>query len=225
MGYPKHEPGFAYEVWRENLSRHIGRGVSIAARSYIGAQTVIEDGAQIGDDVSLERAHIGKNVVLENTYVMAGTRIGEGAVIKHSVLGENCQIGKNFQTRDHTSSNIKIPVKGEYIKTGKKDLGCFLGHEVKVAPNLFAQPGKIVYNHKLVTQNITQHLLPLKAILIDADNTLYPSRQNAPQADRKAMAYLAAQTKYQASPRREIKPSGVPDWKKAGDGCPLQQVR
>ncbi len=180
----------------QNRSRRIGKGVIISPQSYIGPQTVIGEGTHIGPNVSLERVKVGKRVTLEHTYVMPGCQIGDGAVIKYSVLGEDCVVGDHFQTRYRSRGKIRIPVKGEYVETQQKLLGCFLGHRVHVAPHLSAAPGKIVYSDRVVQKNIVQHLLPIKAILVDADNTLYTTREVAAWADQKAMEYLASQTKY-----------------------------
>lgn len=179
-----------------NQSKRIGRGVRISPQSYIGPKTVLADNVQVNDYVSLERAYVGKNTVLENSYIMARTRIGGESRIKHSVIGRNCQIGDGFRSYYRGKHNLKVPVKGEYKDTAQKVLGVFLGHDVRVLAGLSSKPGRIVFEQKIVNKNIVHHRLPLRVILIDADNTLYATRRAAAEADKKAMAYLAHGTKF-----------------------------
>lgn len=178
------------------LTKKVGKGVKISPKSYIDPKTVLEDGVKIGDYVSLEEAYVGRNAILEDSYVMEGVKIGEGSQIQKSVIGRDVEIGPHFVTKTRSQEKIKIFVKGEYKEMPLKRIGCFLGPKVKVASNLFSRAGKVVYSGKEVNKNIVQDILPPRAIFFDADNTLYPTHKTAPRADKKAMAYLAAGSPY-----------------------------
>jgi len=173
------------------LTKKIGKNVKISSKSYVDSKTVLGDNVQIGDYVSLENAHIGANTVIRDSYIMPGAKIGKNCKILKTVIGQDVSIGDNFQTRIKAKNKIKVWSKGEYKETSFYALGCFLGPSVIVKNKITAEPGKIVYPGKEVNKNIVHDILPIRAIFFDADNTLYPTRKAAPQADKKAMAYLA----------------------------------
>ncbi|MDP2917917.1 MAG: HAD-IA family hydrolase, partial [bacterium] len=181
------------------LTKKIGKNVKISSKSYIDSKTVLGDNVQIGDYVSLENAHIGANTVIRDSYIMPGAKIGKNCKILKTVIGQDVSIGDNFQTRIKAKNKIKVWSKGEYKETAFSSLGCFLGPKVKVADKITAEPGKIVYPGKEVNKNIVHDIFPIRAIFFDADNTLYPTRKAAPQADKKAMAYLAQGSIYSAA--------------------------
>jgi len=180
----------------QNLGRRIGAGASISPKSFIGPRTVIGPRVRIGDYVSLERAWVGKDAVIEDSYLMPGARIGSGAKIKKTVVGRKTEIGPGFITKDkdQTKGKNKVFVKGEYREAPFSALGCFLGHKVKVGPKLFSDSGKVVYSGREVNKNIVHDILPIRAVFFDADNTIYNTQKVAKFADKQAMAYLASGT-------------------------------
>ncbi len=180
----------------QNLGRRIGAGASISPKSFIGPRAVIGPGVRIGDYVSLERAWVGKDAVIEDSYLMPGARIGSGAKIKRTVVGRKTEIGPGFVTKDQTRGKNKVFVKGEYREAPFSALGCFLGHRVKVGPKLFSDSGRVVYSGREVNKNIVHDILPIRAVFFDADNTIYNTRKVAKLADKRAMAYLASGTPY-----------------------------
>ena len=69
---------------------------------------------------------------------------------------------------------------------------------VTIMENITAAPGTMVFPNKMVRRNIDRDLL-IRAILFDADNTLYRTRAVAKNADMKAMCFFSAKCGASAS--------------------------
>lgn len=178
------------------LSKKIGKNVRISPKSYIGPKTILEDGVKIGEYVSLEEAYVARDTKIRDSYVMPRARIGAACQIQKSVIGGEANVGSYFKTIIKSKGKVKVFTKGDYKETSFSTLGCFLGPRVKVQNKISSEAGRIVYPDREVNKNIVQDILPIRAILFDADNTLYQSRDAACAADLAVMAYLAGGTKY-----------------------------
>lgn len=186
------------------LAKRIGKNARISKKSFVSADTILEDNVWVGDYVSLDGAYVSKNTSIQDSYVMEGTKIGQDCIIKKSVIGKKVLIGNGFKTRIKSRARINFFVKGEYKETEGESLGCFLGDGVNVASNLSAYPGRVVYPKRKVKKNIQHDILPIRALLIDADNTLYNSKEMAKVADLKVMEYLACNTAFKADQLYQI---------------------
>ncbi len=178
------------------LSKKIGKDVQISPKSYIGPKTVLEDGVKIGEYVSLEEAYVASGTEIRDSYVMPEVHIGADCEVRKSVIGEKANVGSYFKNKIKSTGKIRVFIKGDYKETPDNTLGCFLGPRVKVRSKISCEPGRIVYPGKEVNKNIVQDILPIKAILFDADNTLYRSKEAAKSADLQTMQYLALGTIY-----------------------------
>lgn len=172
-------------------SKNIGKNVTFGKGVYVGKNAVIGDNVKIGDYSSIEGT-IENNCNIQKSVIMKGTIIKKNSKISSSVIGKNCIIGENFYTKTK-QKNIEVFCKDKYVSSGKNALGLFVASDVKIDDNLFSEPGKMVYPNKIIKKNITDDLL-LRAIIFDADNTVYNTSKIAKEADIAAMKYFAGQT-------------------------------
>jgi len=179
-------------------SKDIEEGVKINKNSYIGPDAVIGKGVVIEGYCSIE-GYIGKNSKIVDSVIMEGTKIGKRCHIEASVIGRDNLIDDNFKTISNGKSKekgLKIYVKGRYVNPTIKKAGIFTGQGVRILENLKSYPGKMVFPYKLVKEDIKKDLL-IRAILFDADNTIYATKKIAKKADMAAMRFFAEQKKGQ----------------------------
>ncbi len=172
-------------------SANISKSAKISPNSYICPDAVI------GDDVIIEGYSSVNGVIEEGTkiidsYIMKGTKIGKNCHIDSSVIGMNNFIGDNMKTIAN-AKNIKIYVKGRYVNPTIKKAGLFTGENVTIMKNLKSLPGKMVFPNKVITEDIKEDKL-IRAILFDADNTIYATKGVAKKADIEAMKIFAKKT-------------------------------
>ncbi|MEM4755504.1 MAG: sugar phosphate nucleotidyltransferase, partial [Candidatus Woesearchaeota archaeon] len=153
---------------------------------YLAPTAVIEDDVQIRGYSSVA-GFIGKGTTIENSIIMEGSRIGPYSFIRNSVIGKHNLIESHFTT---LVGQGPIYVHGRYVDP-KVPLGVFTGDHVTIFPNLRASPGKMVFPNKVITEDITQDKL-VRAVLFDADNTLYATKAIARQADLAACQRFAS---------------------------------
>ncbi|MBN2880624.1 uridine diphosphate-N-acetylglucosamine-binding protein YvcK [Candidatus Woesearchaeota archaeon] len=173
------------------LSKNVSNTVKIGKGVYIGRNAKIGKNVTLGDYSSIDGI-VEDNCVISNSVIMAGTVIGSGSKISYSVIGENTKIGKNFYTKTK-SSDVEVFCKDKYVLSGKNTLGLFCANDVVIGDNLYSEPGKMIFPNKIVNQNITTDLL-LRAIIFDADNTIYQTKEVAKLADMAAMTFFSGQT-------------------------------
>ena len=171
------------------LTENIGKNVKIGKEVFIGKDAIIEDNCAINKS-SIE-GHIEKNCDISKSVIMNNAKISEKSKIKSSVIGKNTVIGKNFYTKVK-KQNVEVYCKDKYVPSGKNELGLFCASDCKTLDNLYSEPGRMVFPNKLVKRNIMQDLL-LRAIIFDADNTIYQTKKSAKASDMAAMKYFAEQ--------------------------------
>tara|TARA_Y100000310_G_scaffold50358_1_gene46408 strand:- start:9438 stop:11153 length:1716 start_codon:yes stop_codon:yes gene_type:complete len=146
---------------------------------------------------------LGKQVKVKNYSGVAGT-IGEGSVIDGSVIMEGAKIGKNCKIVDSVIGKDCVVSDGVVVKSGRAEVfvkdqyekadckvGVFLGDGVVVKDDVVGMAGKMVYPGKTVKNLGEDHIV--RAIVFDADNTLYDTKVVSPLADRAAMKFFAKQ--------------------------------
>lgn len=183
---------FAKKFGTVILSKKIAKNVKIGQGVFIGKNAKIQDGCTINNYSSIEGT-VEKNCTINKTVLQENSKIKEGSKIISSVIGKNTTIGKKFYTKVK-KQNMEVYCKDKYVPTGKNELGLFCAENCIIKDNLYSEPGKMIFPNKIVKQPITKDLL-LRAIIFDADNTIYQTKKSAKTADMKAMTYFAKQTK------------------------------
>ena len=173
-------------------SKKIGKNVKIGKGVYIGKKATIKDNTTINNYTSIDGS-IDKNCTITKSVIKKGAKIKEGAKIHSSVIGKNTIIGKNFQTKVK-KQNVEVYCKDKYVPTGKSELGLFCASDCVIKDNLHSEPGRMIFPNKIVKKPITKDLL-LRAIVFDADNTIYQTKKTAKTADMAAMKFFAKQIK------------------------------
>lgn len=173
-------------------SINVSKSAKISKNSYIHKNAIIGENVKIEGYCSINGV-INNNSIIKNSYIMGGSKIGKNCNIKASVIGKNNIIGDNFKTKIN-GKNIKIYVKGRYLNPSIKEAGLFTGSNVIIKDNLYSTPGKMVFPNKVIYQNIKQDKL-IRAILFDADNTIYATKNVAKIADLEAMKIFAEESK------------------------------
>ncbi|MBI4335252.1 MAG: uridine diphosphate-N-acetylglucosamine-binding protein YvcK, partial [Candidatus Omnitrophica bacterium] len=172
-------------------STHVSPHAYADRRAYIGPNAIINDGVSIVGYSSVD-AFIDKNTVIIDSVIMEGSRIGKNCRIENSVIGKHNLIEDNFRVIPG-EDQAQVYVKDKYVKPAMPKLGCFTGDNVTIMENLTARSGKMIFPNKLVTKDIDRDML-IRAILFDADNTLYNTRKIAQNADMKAIRHLASKS-------------------------------
>jgi len=186
-------------------SLNIAETAKIGKNAYIGPRAVIGENAVIRGFSSVD-GFVGDNSIIEDSVIMPGTRIGKNCKIMSSVIGTDNLIEDNFITETKSQADIQVYIKDRYVNSAKQKLGLFTGENVRIMANLKSMPGRIVFPNKVVNYDI-EHDMLIRAVLFDADNTLYKTKQAAKKADMGAMRFFAKQCR--------MKPEEIyKDWKK-----------
>ncbi len=172
------------------LSKKIGRDVKFGRGIFVGKNAVIGDNCIVKSYSSIDGS-VSKNSVVSKSVIKSDSVIGENSKISSSVIGKGTKIGKNFYTKVK-KQNIEVYCKDKYVPSGKNELGLFVASNCVIKDNLFSEPGKMVFPNKLVKRPIVKDLL-LRAIIFDADNTVYQTKKSAKSADMAAMRFFAKQ--------------------------------
>ena len=139
---------------------------SVSGPVYIGAGTVVRPGVVIEGP-----AYIGENCILgpncwirPYTVLGDGCRIGQASEIKASLFFEeaaaphqnyvgdsiigartNLGCGTNTANLRHDNTNIRTPIRGEMVDTGRRKLGAILGDDVHTGINTAIYPGRKIW--------------------------------------------------------------------------------
>ncbi len=170
-------------------SRKIGRNAKIGKDCYIGNKAVIEKGAVIKNYSSIE-GKVGEKSIIDGSVVMDNSNVGKGCKIASSAIGKNNIVG-DFVAIKTSSKNVFV--KDHYEKPAIKKAGAFIGDNVAIASNTVIEGGKVIYPGKKISGEVRRDHL-IRAILFDADNTLYNTRDVAKEADMAAMRHFSKQS-------------------------------
>lgn len=181
---------FADKIGNIVLSKKIGKRVEIGKGVFIEKDAVIEDDCIIKNYSAIE-GKLGKNCTISKSIIKKDAIIGSNSKIMSSVIGKNTKIGRNFYTKVK-KQNVEVYCKDKYVPSGKNELGLFVASNCIIKDDLYSEPGKMVFPNKIVKRPITKDLL-LRALVFDADNTIYQTKKSAKDADMAAMNYFAKQ--------------------------------
>ncbi|MBI4144071.1 HAD-IA family hydrolase [Candidatus Woesearchaeota archaeon] len=166
-------------------SAQVGKDCFVSGNAVVGANSEVRNCSSV-------EGVVGRNCVIDNSMIMKGTVIGDDCHIINSVIGENNSFGNGFVTRT-SADDALVFVKDHYEKPPIARLGLFTGSNVIVDAGLFSEQCKIVYPDRTVKKNIVKDCL-IRAVVFDADNTLYNTKDVAEQADMVVMKFMAMQT-------------------------------
>jgi bifunctional UDP-N-acetylglucosamine pyrophosphorylase/glucosamine-1-phosphate N-acetyltransferase len=169
---------------RKKILGFIEKKTTIKEKVIIGKNTIIKSGTYIEGPVYIgENCQIGPNCYIRKfTCVGSGCQIGQAVEIKNSIIGDNSQIlhlsyigdsiiGENCNLGAGTiaanlrldSKTIKVQVKGKFIDTKRKKLGCVLGNDVKTGIHVSLMPGVLVGSgvqigpHSILFENVKEN--------------------------------------------------------------------
>jgi len=160
----------------------------VDARSWIGPDARI--GAHCTISGSSVEGVVEEGCKISDSVVMQASVVGSNSTIQGSVFAEGCKIGEGFSVN---SAKASVFVRNGY-EPAPIPVGCFVGSKTSIGPHLHSMPGKVVYPGRTITSPISRDRL-LRAIIFDADNTLYNTGEVAHDADIAAMhAFSASST-------------------------------
>jgi len=176
----------------QELREHkIPESAKIDSTVYIGEKAIISDDVEIKGYSSIE-GYVGKGAKIKDSVVMENSKIGKNCIIESSVIGRNNMIGDNVVT-EVDGEDIQIYVSGRYVNPSIKKAGIFTGDNVTIFDNVRCSPGKMIFPNKIVKEDLKDDRV-VRAILFDADNTIYSTKDTAKPADMKAMEYFSEKT-------------------------------
>ncbi|KAL8642012.1 MAG: hypothetical protein Q9228_001245 [Teloschistes exilis] len=71
------------------------RSCMISSRCILGQDTIVGDGATVRDSILGRRCQVGKNTVIEDSYLWDGVTVGDGSIIRKAIIAQGAVIGKN----------------------------------------------------------------------------------------------------------------------------------
>jgi UDP-N-acetylglucosamine diphosphorylase / glucose-1-phosphate thymidylyltransferase / UDP-N-acetylgalactosamine diphosphorylase / glucosamine-1-phosphate N-acetyltransferase / galactosamine-1-phosphate N-acetyltransferase len=120
---------------------YIGKDCVIGPNCFIRAYTTIMDGARVGNAVEIK-----------NSIIMASTHVGHLSYVGDSIIGERCNFGAGTKVANlrFDDGEVKIEVKNQMVKSGRRKFGCIMGDNVKTGINVSIMPGRSIYPNAYV---------------------------------------------------------------------------
>ena len=131
----------------------IAKSAKISDSAYIGAPTIIDEGAEVRHCAFIRGSVIiGKGCVVGNSTEMKNSIIFDGVQVPHynyvgdSILGYRSHTGAGAITSNGKSDKTLVKVRTEKgaIETGLKKFGAMLGDFVEVGCNSVLNPGTVI---------------------------------------------------------------------------------
>jgi NDP-sugar pyrophosphorylase family protein len=143
----------------------------ISKQVYIGAGTVVEDGAMIkGPAIIGENCVIRHNAYIrEHVIIGDGCRIGNSSELKHAVLFNDVEVphfnyvgdsilgfethlgaGAMISNLKLTAGTVVLQVNGQRIDTGLRKFGALVGDHAEIGCNAVLSPGSIIGRNSVV---------------------------------------------------------------------------
>ncbi len=135
----------------------IGKGTIVLSGSYIEGPVIIGEGCRIGPNCYIRAkttigssSKIGNAVEIKNSVIGDNTSIGHLSYVGDSVIGDNVNFGAGTTTANlrHDDDNVKSPVKGELVDSGRRKLGTIIGDSVHTGINTSIYPGRKIWPGK-----------------------------------------------------------------------------
>jgi len=115
---------------------YIGKDCVIGPNCFIRPYTAIMDGCRVGNAVEIK-----------NSIIMSATHIGHLSYVGDSIIGEGCNFGAGTLVANlrFDGDDVKIEVKNQMVKSGRRKFGCLMGDNVKTGINVSIMPGRSIY--------------------------------------------------------------------------------
>ena len=102
-----------------------------------------------------ENVVIGNDCKITNSIIMDGASIGQNSVIKDSIIGENVKIDRDFNAVSFSEKRILSAVKGNYVEVSRENFGCAIGDNTKISKKVTILPGVKIWPDKDI-YNVTE---------------------------------------------------------------------
>jgi len=138
-------------VWIEKGAKIYDFAI-IKGPAYIGKDAVVGAYSQIRKGSILEeRVEVQRYGDVSNSLIGRDSHIHSGFV-GDSIIGENCRIGAGFITANKrfNREKIKVKIKNELVKTGRKALGVIMGNNCQIGIRVSTMPGRIIKNDLMI---------------------------------------------------------------------------
>jgi bifunctional UDP-N-acetylglucosamine pyrophosphorylase/glucosamine-1-phosphate N-acetyltransferase len=135
----------------------IGKGTVVLPGSYITGPVMIGENCRIGPNCYIRakttvgnNSKIGNAVEVKNSIIGDNTSIGHLSYVGDSVIGDNVNFGAGTITANlrHDDGNVKSPVKGEMVDSGRRKLGAIIADDVHTGIHTSIYPGRKIWPGK-----------------------------------------------------------------------------
>jgi UDP-N-acetylglucosamine diphosphorylase / glucose-1-phosphate thymidylyltransferase / UDP-N-acetylgalactosamine diphosphorylase / glucosamine-1-phosphate N-acetyltransferase / galactosamine-1-phosphate N-acetyltransferase len=115
---------------------YIGNNCILGPNCWIRPYTVLGDGCRVG-----QASEIKASVFFENAAAPHQNYIGD------SIIGANTNLACGTTTANlrHDGKNVRTPIRGELVDTGRKKLGAIIGDNVHTGINTSIYPGRKIW--------------------------------------------------------------------------------
>lgn len=138
---------------------YIAKDAKVAPTAYIGAPTIICQGAEIrhgayirGGAIVGRGAVVGNSVELKNAILFDGVQVPHFNYVGDSILGYKSHMGAGAVTSNVKSDKSEVSIRygNERVMSGRRKFGAILADYVEVGCNSVLNPGTIIGTHSNV---------------------------------------------------------------------------
>ena len=138
---------------------YIAKDAKVAPTAYIGAPTIICQGAEIrhgayirGGAIVGRGAVVGNSVELKNAILFDGVQVPHLNYVGDSILGYKSHMGAGAVTSNVKSDKSEVSIRygHERVMSGRRKFGAILADYVEVGCNSVLNPGTIIGTHSNV---------------------------------------------------------------------------
>lgn len=125
-------------------------GARLMSGAYVEGPTLVREGATVGPNAYVrgttvigEDARVGNGVEVKNSVLMRGATVGHLSYVGDSIVGEDVNFGAGTVVANlrHDGDNVRVPVKGETVDTGRRKFGVVVGDGVHTGVNTSLNAG------------------------------------------------------------------------------------
>lgn len=114
--------GQSYHLGRGKIYQEEGvilaRTCVVRSRSVLGENTSLADESIVGDSVLGRRCRIGKNVIIDRSYLWDDVVVGEGSSVRQAIIANDVKIGKNCKIEPGALISFGVRIADDTIVAG-----------------------------------------------------------------------------------------------------------
>ncbi len=158
----------------------ISKTAKVFPSAYIGGPCIIDHNAEIRHCAFIRgSAIIGKNAVVGNSTELKNVILFDNVQVPHynyvgdSILGYKAHMGAGSITSNVKSDKTLVVIKGKenFVETGIKKVGAFLGDNVEVGCNSVLCPGTVIGRESIIYPlSRVRGVIPARTIYKNVDN-------------------------------------------------------